>query len=176
MPVGHFSRYFRTRYVATLVALVAFGLVGPALAQTAPQPSPAAILAAKQILDIKNIQDVFRPIIRGVVIKARDTFLQTNFMWQRDLDEISVNFEKQYDPRVSELVDAAARIYASHFTEQELRDMLAFYQSPLGRKMVAEEPKVLDESMINAGKWADNFSQEVMAGMRAEMKKRGKDM
>jgi hypothetical protein len=42
--------------------------------------------------------------------------------------------------------------------------------------MIAEEPKALDESMINAGKWADNLSDDVMAKMRAEMKKRGHDL
>ena len=54
--------------------------------------------------------------------------------------------------------------------------MLAFYQSPLGKKVLAEEPKALDESMAYAGTWADNLSEEVMAKMRAEMKKRGHDM
>ena len=52
--------------------------------------------------------------------------------------------QKQYEPRVTELLDASARIYATHFTEQELKDLLAFYQSPLGQKALVEEPKVLD--------------------------------
>jgi hypothetical protein len=73
-------------------------------------------------------------------------------------------------------VDATARIYATHFTEPELKQLLAFYQSPLGQKMVAEDPKVIDESMHNAAQWADNLSDDVMVKMRAEMKKRGHDM
>ena len=103
-------------------------------------------------------------------------FLQTNFMWAKDLDEVAAIVQKEFDPRVNELVDRRARIYASHFTEQELKDLLTFYQSPLGKKALAEEPKVLDESMTCAGTWADNLSQDVMAKMRAEMKKRGHDM
>ena len=70
----------------------------------------------------------------------------------------------------------SARIYATHFTEPELKDLLAFYQSPLGQKVLVEEPKVLDESMVYAGTWADNLSADVMAKMRADMKKRGHDM
>ena len=42
--------------------------------------------------------------------------------------------------------------------------------------MLVEEPKALDESMRDAGSWGDNLSVEVMAKMRAEMKKRGHDM
>ena len=77
---------------------------------------------------------------------------------------------------MTELVDASARFYASHFTEPELRDLLTFYQSPLGQKALTEEPKVLDQTMVYAGSWADNLSQEVIQAMRIEMKKRGHDM
>ena len=70
----------------------------------------------------------------------------------------------------------APSYYASHFTEQELRDLLAFYQSPLGQKALAEEPKVLDQTMIYAGSWADNLSGEIIQAMRIELKKRGHDM
>ena len=139
-------------------------------------PSPAAIQLAKQILDLKHANDIFVPLIRGVVIKARDTFMQTNFMWAKDLSEIANNLQAKFTPRASELVDASARIYASHFTEQELRDLLVFYKSPLGQKVIVEEPKTLDESMGNADTWAENLSLEVIDSMRAEMKKRGHDI
>jgi hypothetical protein len=102
--------------------------------------------------------------------------MQTNFMWSKDLNECAIIVEKEYAPRIDEVLDTTARIYASHFTEQELKDLLTFYQSPLGKKMVAEEPKALDESMSSAGKWADDLSQQVIGSMRAEMKKRGHDL
>jgi hypothetical protein len=167
-----------TRYIlVALLALAAAGIAVPASAQApAKPPSPGAMLLAKQIVDIKNVQGVFQPIVRGVVEKAKQLFMQTNFMWGKDLNEVAFSVEKQYQPRVSELVDESARIYATHFSEQELKDLLAYYQSPLGQKALVEEPKVLDESMEFAGNWADNLSQDVMAKMRAEMKKRGHDM
>jgi len=177
------TRHAGARFVAAaLLALAVTGAAYPAAAQSAapqaaaPQPSPGALLLAKQIVQVKGVKDVFQPIVRGVVQKSRDLFLQTNFMWSKDLNEVAFNVEKEFNPRVTELVDASARIYATHFTEQELRDLLAFYQSPLGQKALAQEPKVLDESMVYAGTWADNLSQEVMTAMRIEMKKRGHDM
>jgi len=172
----------RQYLAAALFGLALTGFAYPAMAQSssppanAPQPSPGALLLAKQIVQVKNVKDVFAPIIPGVVKKARDLFLQTNFMYQKDIDEVAFNVEKQFTPRVTELVDASARIYATHFSEQELRDLLNFYQSPLGQKALAEEPKVLDQTMVFAGTWADNVSQEVIQSMRIELKKRGHDM
>jgi hypothetical protein len=179
------SRRAGTRFaVAALLALAAAGAAYPAAAQTGappaviaiPQVSPGALLLAKQIVQVKKVNDVFKPIVAGVVQKSRDLFLQTNFMYQKDIDEVAFNVGKQFAPRVTELVDASASFYASHFTEQELRDLLAFYQSPLGQKALTEEPKVLDQTMIYAGSWADNLSQEVIQAMRIELKKRGHDM
>jgi uncharacterized protein len=57
-----------------------------------------------------------------------------------------------------------------------LKQLLTFYQSPLGQKVIAEEPKTADETMAMAGSWADKLSEEVINKMRAEMKKRGHDM
>ncbi|MGA7788398.1 MAG: DUF2059 domain-containing protein [Xanthobacteraceae bacterium] len=171
------ARFSRRHLMAALIALFMIAIVRPAPAQSpAPQPSPASILLAKQIVEIKGVQNIFAPLVRGVVEKTKNMFMQTNFMWGKDLNEVAAIEEKQYAPRVSELVDATARIYATHFSEQELKQLLAFYQSPLGRKALVEEPKALDESMSYAGTWGDNLSQEVINSMRQEMKKRGHDM
>jgi hypothetical protein len=171
--------------LALFIALASIGIAVPAQAQApAPMsgsgpiqhPTPAAILIAKQIVEIKGVKAMFDPVVRGVVEKAKNVFMQTNFMLAKDLNDIAAMMHKDYDSRVNELVDMTARVYATHFTEQELKDMLTFYQSPLGKKMIVEEPKALDESMTNTATWADNLSEDVMARMRAEMKKRGHEM
>jgi hypothetical protein len=176
------TRLAMAALLALAIAGTMAGAAAPAAAQNAPQPaaapqvSPGALLLAKQIVQIKKVDEVFKPIVAGVVQKARDMFLQTNFMYQKDIDEAAATVSKQFAPRVTDVVDASARYYASHFTEQELRELLNFYQSPLGQKVLSEEPKVLDQSMIYAGTWAENLSQEIIQAMRADLKKRGRDM
>ncbi len=165
------------RLLAALVALILIGFAKPVAAQSPAQnPSPAAVLLAKQIVELKGARQLFAPLVRGVVEKVKDQFMQTNFMWAKDLNEVADKLEKDYAPRVDDLIDMSARIYASHFTEAELRQLLAFYQSPLGRKAIIEEPKALDESMASGGEWGDNLADEVIVKMRDEMKKRGHDL
>jgi hypothetical protein len=161
--------------MAALVALAVIGAAAPAPAQS-QQPSANAILIAKQIVQIKGVQQMMDPIARGVVEKVKNVVMQTNFMYAKDINEVTAQMHKEFDGRSSEMVDTAARAYASHFTEPELKQILAFYQSPVGQKMVAEEPKAIEDSMSGAATWADNLSVDVMNRMRAEMKKRGHDM
>jgi uncharacterized protein len=177
-PIGGFlNSRIATRYIlAALLALAVMGAAKPVLAQTPAAPSPAAILIAKQIVEIKGVKKVLDPLITGVVEKVKNQFMQTNFMWAKDLNEVAAQLEKEYAPRSSELVDESARIYASHFTEAELKQILAFYQTPTGRKMIVEEPRALDQTMANAGVFGDKLSDEIINKMRDEMKKRGHDI
>ena len=79
-------------------------------------------------------------------------------------------------PRKAEMQQEMTRIYASHFTEAELKEALTFYKTPLGKKLIAEEPKALEESMKAADDWSRTFATEVDSKFRAEMQKRGKSL
>ena len=173
---GFPKRRLARHFFAALLALAVMGAAKPVLAQTAAAPSPNAILIAKQIIEIKGVKKLFEPLVRGVVEKVKNQFMQTNFMWAKDLNEVADQLTKEYEPRTSELVDESARIYASHFTEAELKQILAFYQTPVGRKVIVEEPKALDQSVANAGIFGDKLSEEIINKFRDEMKKRGHDI
>jgi hypothetical protein len=159
--------------VAIGAVILAIGFAGISQAQ---QPSRASIAAAKEILVIKGARALFDPVVRGVVEQTRRTLLQTNIPLQKDIDEVSAALRREFEPRVSEMTDEVARTYATKFTEQELKELLAFYKSPLGRKAIVEEPKVIDQTMPFAAAWADKLADEVNNRFRVEMKKRGHDI
>src|SRR5580700_5835037 len=117
--------------MAAMIALAAVGAAAPAPAQS-QQPSANSMLIAKQIVQIKGVQQMMEPIARGVVEKVKNVVMQTNFMWAKDINEVTAQMHKEFDGRSSEMVDTAARAYASHFTEPELKQILTFYQSPVG--------------------------------------------
>jgi hypothetical protein len=76
-------------------------------------------------------------------------------------------------PRFDELTAEVAKLYAAHFTEAELKELLAFYKSPLGAKLISEQSKVGEEGLKFAQDWANRLSDQVIANMREELKKRG---
>ncbi len=43
-----------------------------------------------------------------------------------------------------------ADLYAKHFTEAELKELTAFYKTPLGQKTLQEMPKLMQESMVHS--------------------------
>jgi hypothetical protein len=148
----------------------------PPQQQQAPQPSATAILLAKEILVIKGASQIYDPVIPSVIDRAKGVFLQQNPMIGRDLNEVAARLRTEFTPRTAELVNDAAKLYAASFTEQELKDILAFYKSPVGKKVITEEPAVLDKSVSNVDAWAAKFVDEVMAKFRSEMKKKGHEL
>jgi Uncharacterized protein conserved in bacteria len=157
-----------SRLAAVAVALVAFGP-----AAHSQQPSAAAMSTAKEIVTVTGATTLFNPLIAGVVEQAKLLFLQQNPGLSKDLNEIAIKIRNDLTPRFDELVNDVARNYAIHFTEQELKDVLAFYKSPAGKKLISEQPKVVDASMKFAQDWANKLSDQVIAQMRVELKKRG---
>ncbi len=160
------------RPAAIVVALVVASSAAHAQQR---QLSPASLLVAKQLVSVTGASALFNPLIAGVVEQAKNLYLQQNPGLAKDLNEIANKMRKDLQPRLSELTNEIARLYATHFTEQELKDILAFYRSPSGKKMLVQQPNVVDASMKFAQGWANKLSEQVTAKMREELKKKGHD-
>jgi len=163
--------------VAGLVLAMALGAVPAAAQQPAPpKASPAAIAAAKEILALKNASAMYANAVPGMVQKTKDALIGQNLNYQKDLNEVAPIVAQQLAGREKEIGEGMAQAYAGEFTEQELKDLVTFYKSPLGQKLIASEPKAIAMSMSYMNQWAQNFTEVVMSAFRAEMHKRGKDI
>jgi hypothetical protein len=171
MQLGWFAR------IAIAAMLAGGSLVlsaAPGAAQQ--QPSPAAVAAARELLTLKGGDVLFSPIVSGVVETVKNVFVPTNPNLGAELNDVAAKLRKDYEPKRAELLNEVARVFAERFSEQELKALIAFYKSPLGRKMAMDEPAIIDESMRRAQTWGDALSGEVMEKFRHEMKKKGHDL
>jgi len=166
---------FTTRRAIRL-ATVAVALALSSPAAQAQQPSAAAMLTAKELVLTTGTTALFNPLVAGVIEQAKNLFLQQNPALSKDLGEVAGKMRSDLAPRLDELTNEVARLYAAAFTEQEIKDILAFYKSPVGKKMLVQQPGVVDQSMHFAQAWANKLSEEVIAKMRVEMKKKGHDL
>jgi hypothetical protein len=155
-----------------LLALVL--AAAPAHAQQ--QPSANSIAMAKEIITLKGSAAGYNVVGAGVIEQSKAVLLQTNPMLSKDLNEVAAKMRTDFAARMAEPLNDAAKLYASGFSEQELKDILAFYKSPAGKKVIEQEGKIFETSMANLDTWASKFTEEVLGRMRAEMKKRGHEL
>jgi hypothetical protein len=177
------KRVFRSLSALVLGLGLALTLV-PVGAQQPAQPqapavkpaSPGAIAAAKEILAMKRAEGMYAGAIPNIVQQAKTAFTQNFLNYQKDLNEVAVIVAKNLAGREQEIGEGMARVYATEFSEQELKDLLVFYKSPLGQKLLVSEPKAIQSSIAYMQQWARSFAEVVNGQFRAEMHKRGKDI
>ena len=162
----------RFAYLAA-VLLACNLLAGPVHAQPA---TPAALAAAKELLELKGAAQMFDPVVIGVIEQTKGAILQTNPQLSKDLNEVGDRLKNEFAPRRNEILDAAAKAYAGRFSEKELKDVVAFYKSPAGQKMLEQEPLVLDETFGFVQQWQGRVGEDVMNRFRIEMKKKGHNL
>jgi hypothetical protein len=138
--------------------------------------SPAALAAAREILTMKNASAMYAAAVPNLVEQTKNVLMQSNLNYQKDLNEVAVIVAKNLAGREKEIGEGMAQVYANEFTEQELKDLVTFYKSPLGQKLLAAEPRAIQFSMSYMNQWAQAFAEVINGQFRAEMKKRGKDI
>src|SRR5262245_48776685 len=134
-------------------ACLAIGLAmsyGPAEAQQAGAPAPtlkpgtpACMAAAREILQLKNAGALYANAVPNIVTQTKDQLLSTNLNYQKDLNEVAVIVAQRMAGKEKEIGEGMAQIYCNEFTEKELIDLVAFYKSPLGTKLLASEPRAI---------------------------------
>jgi hypothetical protein len=165
-----------------LVALALAGLPAAAQQQGAPAApvlkpgTPAAMAAAREILAMKNASAMYANAVPNIVAQTKDSLIQQNLNYQRDLNEVAVVVAQAFVGKEKEIGEGMAQIYCNEFTEQELKDLVTFYKSPLGQKLLTAEPRAIQSSMSYMNSWAQNFATTVNGEFRAEMRKRGKQI
>lgn len=161
------------RFAGWLCAIV---LAGLPLSVQAQQPSAANLALAKQVVALKGATTMFDPVVAALIERVKAQYQQANPLLSKDLDEIAQKLAGEYANRKEDIINESVRLYAGEFTEPELKSIVAFYSSPIGKKIVNTEPRILDQTLKFADQWSTKLSQDMIIRFREEMKKRGHDI
>lgn len=160
-------RAFRTG--ATILAL--FGFAAVAHAQSAP--SAAHIKLATEVVDASGGSRSFDRVIPQLFQQTYSTYLAQNPDLTKDLTESLAALIPEFEKRKEEILVFLARAFADKFSEAELKELLAFYRSPTGKKLVEQQSAILQDAFQKTQEWGAKVSQELIDRLKAEMKKRG---
>lgn len=76
-------------------------------------------------------------------------------------------WEKYRDPvlveeLVASLVDLMVPLYDKYYTHDDIRQLIAFYDSPIGRKMIEVTPLMTRESLEVGELWGEELTMRIM--------------
>jgi hypothetical protein len=145
-----------------VVALLFLAVVSNHHAQAQTQPSDSAEEQAKRA-DIRRVLEMSGAGKVGVQIMA-----QMIVQFQKAFPNVPQSFWNDFLKGVNadELNDLAIESYDKHFTHDDIRQLIEFYNSPIGRKMTAELPSISKECMAAGQKWGRARGEEIMQRLR----------
>lgn len=150
------------RHVAAAATLLAVSLgADPGWAQSHPD-------AAKQA-DIQKLMNLTGAANLGV--QAADQMIASMRGAMATVpDKFWTEFRKEIN--ADELVNLIIPVYDKHLTAAELKELIKFYETPVGKKMIAVMPAITAESMQVGQQWGTEVARRAKAKLEAQQQKK----
>lgn len=94
----------------------------------------------------------------------------------RALDFLPEEVAAVFDANVGAFLSAMIPVYHRYFTAEEIKGMIAFYSTDLGRKAISAMPGLMSESMTVGQQWGQSLGPAIAERVRARLKKEGIDL
>jgi len=160
---------------AASLCLVAFCSL-PAFAQDAAAPAaddPKIVLATK-ILQETHALDHMSQALDAMLPQLTNLIKQqAPNLTDDQLKMVSDMIGEEMKGTLPAMVTANARIYANHFSIDELTAIEQFYQSPAGQKVITETPAIIKEAVPLGIAWGRASAAEVLPKVIERLRAKG---
>ncbi|MGA8280353.1 MAG: DUF2059 domain-containing protein [Desulfobacterales bacterium] len=123
--------------------------------------------AAEEVLRLTKVDKMLGPLVDQI------QQVQIQQLQQMNLSREAYSAAQRYLQRINDLVAREMQwqeikndyigLYTDAFTEQELHQLIQFYSTPLGRKVVDKMPVLMEQSMQLGQKKMMNIMPEIQA-------------
>lgn len=131
--------------------MLAVGMAGQALA------APPSTQQVRKLFEVMHLGQMFGQMnaqMSGMMGRAMPCVPAS--YWANFIDAKSID----------ELLSRMVPVYQSHFTDQDVAGLLAFYQSPLGQKVITQMPITMAEGMKIGQQWGRQRAQQMVGELQ----------
>jgi hypothetical protein len=148
--------------------LVALVFVGSAFLANAAVPTPQSIEKMLALTQAEKILDALKPQMTAMIKASMDQMLKDRKPSAEERKILDTYAEESMDVvnkelTMDRLIPLYVQVYASHFTQEEVDGMIAFYESPVGKSMVAKTPQVMQGVMAGMQPLMAPMSEKIQA-------------
>ena len=77
-------------------------------------------------------------------------------------------FKAREKANFEDLIYDIVPVYAKHFTHDEIKKLIEFYQSPVGRKFVEASPQLMQDSTAIGQRWGERLGKLIVDELTKE--------
>lgn len=147
-----------------------------ALPAAGQELSPEHLAVARRYIDLTDKGGLYETTIVQAGINTLRQLLPQNPQLSEELNTTITKVLSYYRERKGDLFDQIARVYALNFDIDELKQIVAFYESPVGVKLARANSELNASVARVVNVFSINLQTEFFAKVRAEMKALGHDV
>ncbi|HST53644.1 MAG TPA: DUF2059 domain-containing protein [Pyrinomonadaceae bacterium] len=131
--------------------------------------SPGAISKAERDADLRRLVNA-----SGVVEKELNSLGPVMASMKKQVPQIpdttwgEITKELKKEFTRDKIIEMYVPIYAEHFNAQEVKALLRFYESEVGRKLVAETPVIETEAYFGGIQWGIKIGERIKELLKAK--------
>ena len=157
----------RTALLLTLTGLLGLITGGALLAQ--PGVTPAKEADIRRLIEMTGGNGMGKQMGQSIMEQiqpALEGMLPAGARREEILKAFRTEFELRFDP--GELTGLMIPIYDKHMDHKEIQELLTFYQTPLGQRLLKALPEIMMESQAVGSRWSEKIFQDVIRQMEEE--------
>jgi hypothetical protein len=131
--------------------------------------SPEQQSLGVQLVKLSGIGRTFDQLLPNIADQAKNGFIRANPQMQLGIIQVVDKVALTLVARRPELDKNLAKVWAAGFTEDEMRQLVDFYQSDLGKKFAAVEPQLLGVQLAVAERWGRSVGEELKQKVTKEL-------
>lgn len=121
------------------------------------------------IAQLGMAQDAFKQDVLKV-LKASGSTAQMKLAKEQIIGNIAeekkADFSKDFDASLPALYDEMAKAYMEIYTHEDVKEMLKFYNSPVGKKMTEKAEELYSKNLQAAQEWGASLQGLMMKYMQ----------
>lgn len=168
--------YLKRRFVLAVAALALSVTSFAALPVAAQELTPEHLAVARKYVDLTDNAGIYETALIETAVETMRTIMTQNPDIADPVDKAITTTLDFYKGKKGDLLDQFARVYALNLTMEELEEVVAFYESPTGKKLAAANSTLNDSLQTVMGVFEANLKTEFFAKVRAELKAAGIDV
>ena len=127
--------------------LALFIVTAPVLAEPASKKSVEKLMEKTGAADLGiQLMGQMIPAIKKVIPQAPEEF------WDEVMTEMDAG----------QIIDLVVPVYQKHLTEEDVQDIIAFYETPAGKKLVRVQPVISKESFEIGQQWGQSVAKKII--------------
>lgn len=122
------------------------------------------------ILSADSVVDKIFPILKKAIAKDNPVVIEAVLAIMKST---TISLVKRQISSQGGLVDRVVPIYDRHYTHNEIRALIKFYESPLGKKMASVRPEITKEGIVVAEQWVRYLEPLLIQAIEKSLEKEG---